>query len=305
MAGSAVGTGDGRVFSAVTSNKVRRSRVALLENPRVLTELGVRRSIVADMLEEGLCIALDKKTSAAAWQSLLRRDDRILLKFNRSDADRLNTSEMMATVLIESLMSAGFEAGQITLLEAKTDADWAGDLKKAEWGWGERSHDFGSGKEQLVKAAEEATAIINVPFIKAHRIAGMSGCLKNLSHGLIRRPALYHANQCCPYIPDIVGMPAIRGKLRLNITNGLRLVYDTRADSVRDPLDIASTLLISTDPVAADTVGQGVLDAIRREKGLKPITQEPGLLQQHRLAAQKGLGVNNVEYINIIRPMVM
>jgi hypothetical protein len=215
----------------------------------------------------------------------------------------LGTSEPMATAIIESLMRADFDPRQIVLLEAVSRADWATDLIPAVWGWSERTYDFGSGKEQLVKVAEEATAIINVPFLKAHRIAGMSGCLKNLSHGLIRRPALYHGDHCCPYIPDIVNMPAIRNKLRLNIVNALRLIYDTRADAVRDPVDIASTLVISTDPVAADTIGQGVLDAMRQEKGLKPITHEPGLIKQHRLAVDKGLGTNNAEFIDVVRPI--
>lgn len=295
----------GKSVYAITDPKVQRSRVALLEESRVIADIGLRKSALVEMLEEGLCISLNKKTAAAAWQSILTKDDRILLKFNQADADRLGTSETMATVLIESLMRAGFGTKQITLLEAASRADWAGELVSPTWGWSRRVYDFGSGQEQLIAAAEQATAIINVPFLKAHRIAGMSGCLKNLSHGLIRRPARYHANQCCPYIPDIVAMPAIRDKLRLNIVNATRLIYDIRPDIDRDPVDASATLLVSTDPVAADTVGQGMLDAVRREKGLKPITQEPGLLQQHRLAARKGLGTNNSEYIDVVRPVVM
>lgn len=287
---------------AAAPDKSRRSRVALLENPRAMTEVGVRRSVLTEMLEDGLCISLKTKTPHEAWQSLLKRDDRILLKFNRADADRINTSETMATVLVESMMRAGIEPKQITMLEAVVQSDWSGDLAPVEWGWSEKSYDFGSGQEQLVKAAEQATAIINIPFLKAHRIAGMTGCLKNLSHGLIRRPSLYHANQCCPFIPDIVAMPAIRHKLRLNIINALRLIYDTQPDTLGDPTDVASALVVSTDPVAADTIGQGVLDALRQEKGLKPVTHELGMVRQHRLAAQKGLGINNIEYIDVIRP---
>lgn len=294
---------------AQTDTKVRRSRVALLENPRILTDGGIRRRALTEMLEDGLCIALRQTSAAAAWQSLLKKDDRILLKFNRADAERLNISTDMVTVLVESMMRAGLEARQITLVEATSLDSWAGDLAKAPWGWSQRSYDFGSGEsrgsEQLIKAAEEATAIINVPFLKAHRIAGMTGCLKNLSHGLIRRPALYHANQCCPYIPDIVNMPVIRDKLRLNIVNAIRVIYDTRPDATRDPLGQANTLLLGTDPVAVDTIGQTVLDSLRQEKGLQPTTPEPGMVQQHRLAAEKGLGINNAEYIDVVRPVVL
>ena len=304
LAGAIVGAASlyaGAVW-AVTEGKTRRSRVALLENPRIMTDVGVQKRALAETFEEGLCISLNKRSAADAWQGLLGKDDRILLKCNRADADRLSTGETMAEVIVESLMNAGFAASQITLMEAVVRTPWANQLARPEFGWTEKMYDFGSGKEQLVKAVEQATAIINVPFLKAHRIAGMTGSLKNLSHGLIRRPALYHANQCCPYIPDIVAMPAIRSKLRLNIINALRIVYDTRPDAAHDPVDVASTLLISTDPVAGDTIGQTVLDAMRREKDLKPITPEPGLVLQHRLAVEKGLGINNIEYIDVVRP---
>jgi hypothetical protein len=287
---------------AVSDGKTRRSRVALVENPRITSDVGVQKRPLIESLEEGLCIALNKPTAAAAWQSILRKDDKILLKCNRADADRLFTGETMAEVLIGSILSAGFEPGRITLLESAVRTKWADDLARPEFGWTQRIYDFGSGQEQLLRAAEEATAIINVPFLKAHRIAGMTGCLKNLSHGLIRRPALYHGNQCCPYIPDIVAMPEIRGKLRLNIMNALRIIYDTRPDTARDPVDTASALVIGTDPVAVDTVGQTVLDAMRLERALRPVTAEPGLVLQHRLAAEKGLGINNMEYIELVRP---
>jgi hypothetical protein len=297
----AVGLWAGPAWAA-TFSKTRRSRVALLENPRIMSDVGVHKRPLIQSLDEGLCIALNKSSPAAAWQSILRKDDKILLKFSRADADRLFTSETMAEVVIGSMLSAGFEPGQITLLEAALRTKWASDLAKQEFGWTQKVYDFGSGKEQLLRAAEDATAIINVPFLKAHRIAGMTGCLKNLSHGLIRRPALYHADQCCPYIPDIVAMPEIHGKLRLNIMNALRIVYDTRPDTAHDPVDVASALVVGTDPVAVDTIGQTVLDAMRREKGLTPVTPEPGMVLQHRLAAQKGLGINNVEYIELVRP---
>ncbi len=287
---------------AITDSKVPNSRVALLENPRVMTEVGIVKRLLVSLLDEGLRISLNKPSAAAAWQSILRDDDRILIKFSLADADRLATSEIMAEVLIESLMAAGFAPARITLLEARVRTAWSDQLLKPPFGWTEKVYDFGSGREQLVKAVEDATAIINVPFLKAHRIAGMTGCLKNLSHGVIRRPALYHANQCCPCIPDVVAMPVIRSKLRLNVVNALRIVYDTRPDTARDPVDIASALVISTDPVAADTIGQTVLDAMRREKALAPVTPEPGLVLQHRLAAAKGLGFNNPELIDLVRP---
>ena len=57
--------------------------------PASRREVGVHTRALVEMLEEGLCIALNKPTAAAAWQGILRKDDKILLKCNRADADRL------------------------------------------------------------------------------------------------------------------------------------------------------------------------------------------------------------------------
>src|SRR6185369_5735245 len=84
--------------------------------------------------------------------------------------------------------------------------------------------DFGCGTESFVAALDRVTAMINVPFYKTHHLAGMTGCLKNLSHGLIRRPSRFHANGCDPAIGRIAASAPVRRRMRLHIVNALRIV---------------------------------------------------------------------------------
>jgi len=268
-----------------------------------MTEPGVHPRLLAEMLNEALCIGLDKTSSAEVWQSLLHKGERVLLKFNQADASLIGTSEVLATVLVESMLKAGIEPEQIVLLETSVEAPWSGQLTKPAWGWTGKVYDFGSAKDRLLKVLEQVDAIVNVPFLKAHRIARMTGCLKNLSHGLIQHPARYHANQCCPFIPDIVALPIIRAKLRLNIVNAVRIIYDVHPLSAKQAIRATGALIVSTDPVAADTVGHDLLDRVRLTRGLKPIAPQPGLIRQHVLAARKGLGTNNLESIDVVRPL--
>ena len=288
---------------ARTAPKTQRSTVGLVENPGVVVpDIGIRSNVLAEMLQEGLCAATNKSSAAEVWRTIVGKDQKVLLKFNSALAKQIGTNEAMARTLIASLLSAGIKPEQIVLMEASVDAPFSAKLTKPAWGWTDKAYDFGSGKEQLTKAIDQVTAIVNVPFLKAHRLAGMSGCLKNLSHGLIRRPGRYHANQCSPYIADIVAMPAIRKKVRLHVVNALRVVYDAGTFSAKDAIDTGNCLIVSTDPVAADTVGQDILDTLRIQKGLKPIAEEPGLLRQHVLAAKKGLGSNDFGNIRVQRP---
>ena len=85
---------------AITDGKTLRSRVALLENPRIMTDLGILKRLLVEAFEEGLCASLHKPTPVAAWQGILHKDDRILLKCSRADADRLATGATMAEVVV-------------------------------------------------------------------------------------------------------------------------------------------------------------------------------------------------------------
>ena len=148
---------------------------------------------------------------------------------------------------------------------------------------------------------DEVTAIINVPFLKTHNIAGMSGCLKNLSHAFVRHPARFHANGCDPYVADIVALPAIRDRVKLHLVDALRVVSADGPDARDENIDEARTVLISRDPVAADTVGQDILDAKRLVRGLPRLAADSGKLPILATAARKGLGMNDPDALDHVK----
>ena len=147
----------------------------------------------------------------------------------------------------------------------------------------------------------QVTALISIPFLKTHNLAGMTCTLKNLSHAFVKHPARYHDGGCAPYIADICALPQIRAKLRLCLVDAIRVVYrggpEARADRVRD----AGLLLASFDPVAADAVGLSVLNELRREAQLEAVAETPGQLRYLADAHRKGLGVAVLTGIDLIR----
>jgi uncharacterized protein (DUF362 family) len=114
--------------------------------------------------------------------------------------------------------------------------------------------------------------IICLPCLKDHHAAGVTGALKNMSHGLVNNVFRSHSSgdsvAMVAFIPAVVSHPIIRKKCVLHIMDGITGVWDGGPYS-RDPqwrFD-HKALLFATDPVAMDHVEWTILDAQRKAKG--------------------------------------
>ena len=73
--------------------------------------------------------------------------------------------------------------------------------------------------------AEKCTAIINVPVLKDHDLAGVTMAMKNF-YGAIHNPNKYHDNNCNPYIAELNTSPIIKDKTRLIVCDALLAQYN-------------------------------------------------------------------------------
>jgi hypothetical protein len=120
--------------------------------------------------------------------------------------------------------------------------------------------------------------LVLLPVIKDHGSAGVTGALKNMSHGLVNNVARSHStpdtNACNQFIPQVVAHPIIRKKCVLQIMDGIRAVYQggpfTLAENKHWTWEY-NALLMATDPVALDHVEWQIVDAKRRTMGLAPV----------------------------------
>jgi len=257
-----------------------------------------RPGLIQEMLFRTLSLATGTDGVGQAWRRLLSDEDLILVKLNRSGADTLGTADELARAVVASFKRADISPERVMLWEAPPHlAEELGTHRPPE-GWAAKEYDFGSGRDQFLAALDEATAVINIPFLKTHNLAGMTGCLKNLSHGLIKHPGRYHGNGCSPYIGDIVGCEAIRPKLRLNIVNALRVMVDRGPQASEEYIDPAYLLIVSADPVAADTSGLMWLNRLRKERKLPPIGDSDESIPYLREAQARGLGSADINKIN-------
>ena len=267
------------------------SRVVQVQSNHVVMGSTVRPSVLSEMVEQALLRLTGASDSAGAWRSLLAPEDVIGLKFNSSSQSTIGTSDAVADAVITSLTSAGWPASQIVCIEAPVGVAQRHGTRTPRFGFEKSPTDFKSGADELALVLSQVSAIVDIPYLKTHNIAGMSGSLKNLSHGLIKHPARYHGNGCTPYIPDIVAHTPIRAKLRLCLMDALRIVFDKGPDAHVDNVTDAGVIVASTDPVAADAVGLALINESRRRKGLPVLAAAAGQIPHIAAAHRQGLGI--------------
>jgi hypothetical protein len=118
--------------------------------------------------------------------------------------------------------------------------------------------------------------LVLLPVLKDHGSAGVTGALKNMSHGLVNNVARSHStpdtNVCNQFIPQVVSHPIIRKKCVLQILDGIKGVFQ-KGPFGRDPQFTweYNALLLATDPVALDHVEWRIIDARRKEEKLPPV----------------------------------
>ena len=114
--------------------------------------------------------------------------------------------------------------------------------------------------------------LVLLPVLKDHGSAGVTGALKNMSHGLVNNVNRSHStpdtNVCNQFIPQVVNHPIIRKKCVLQIMDGIKGVFQGGPAASRPEWTWENNaLFFATDPVAMDHVAWRYVDAKRKEKG--------------------------------------
>jgi hypothetical protein len=118
--------------------------------------------------------------------------------------------------------------------------------------------------------------IVAIPVLKDHGSAGVTGALKNMSHGTVNNVARSHSNSftnvCNQFIPQVVSHPIIRDRFVLQIMDGIRGVFEK--GPWHPPYQFTweyNSILFATDPVAMDHIEWGIIDDRRKLANLPPV----------------------------------
>jgi uncharacterized protein (DUF362 family) len=164
--------------------------------------------------------------------------------------------------------------------------------------WEEEPTNIHTCKGRLAKLlTQTCTAIINVPILKHHAIAGITFSMKN-HYGSFHNPNSAHANNCDPFIAQLNALKVIREKTRLIVGDALLPVADGGPQANPRATWEYKAILASTDTLAIDYVGLKILDE-QRAKIEKPLL-EGGKTKCIATAAGMGLGVADLAKIDLV-----
>ncbi len=308
------------------------NRVVSVAASDMLVDAKYNPAAVGRAFDAGMRELTGEKTQAAAWSSLFSPSDVVGIKINCLGAPRVSSSFESVNAVVAGLKSAGVKENAIIVwdrfetqmrdckFEFNTsdrgvrvygtdaldenvrrydpDVSYVSDFDNPE-----QRQDGSTASRISSIFTRDCDKIINMAILKDHGLSGVTLTLKNLAYGLCDNNRRFHGpKHIGPFMADFCARPDIRKKVVLHLVDGLEACYD-QGPAPRNPRVIyaANTLWLGTDPVALDAVGRAAIDAKRKQEGLVPIKESGRAWDHIELAAQKGLGIADLDRIKIER----
>jgi len=284
----------------------RKSRVALAERAEFADRRNIDRKHVKQAVDALVTTLSGKDNVDEAWRSFVSPKETVAIKFNGLFRSA-STSPDVIWAVCRGLVDAGVAQEKVIVFDRnKKDFETAAikpfdDLPKIRFAEASAAWDdevkVGPYKSRLTRIlTREADAVINIPILKHHVIAGITCAMKNHT-GSIPNAGDLHPNLST--IAELNALPPIAKKTRLAVCDALFGIYDQgpqfRGAHWTWP---AKALLASTDFVALDAVGADMLLKARTEKKVGPIKPAPTHIPH---AAELGLGTADLSKIEIIK----
>jgi uncharacterized protein (DUF362 family) len=275
-------------------------RVIEVHEPGAIVRNRVSQPIVRRMLEHAMQELTQEKSAQTAWAKFIKPDDIVGIKINPSGAPACCSSPEILREIITSVQTIGVPARNIlvydryayemdigsyqALLPPGVRIVGIQDAFVDASGYDPNiycaSNFFGEWETRSYMASivgEVVTKIINVPTMKDHSAAGVTGALKNLAYGTFNNVGRTHRaphSFTNPLIGLMCTVEPLRSKSVLHIMDGMRQVWHGGPlTQVQDFIDQTGTLLVATDPVALDTIELEAIEKKRRERGVPSVWQ--------------------------------
>ena len=299
---------------------------------------------VREMMSRGMKGLTGEKNERDAWAHFIEAKDVVGIKLNCSGAPNIRSAPEVVAAIVENVIALGVPAKNIYLYERFLDQLTSVHYDRyvpqgvnivavetprgSVLGYDPATYvevdffgedDTRSNMIRLV--TERFTKIINVPNMKDHGAAGVTGCLKNIAYGDFSNVARSHQGQktnTLSFIGTLAGVEPLRSKTVLQVMDGLRGVWHGGPFSVLPQFRFyPKQIVFGTDPVAIDRLLIDVIEDKRKaEKAvsvwdrssehLKPgrsrdpnfnqFIREPGHIEY---AGKAGLGVYDIGKIKV------
>ncbi len=249
--------------------------------------------VMREMIAQGMRSLTGTPDDRDAWRSFFSPSDVIGIKVNCSGAPGVMSTPEVVAEIVRNLMAVGVPANQIWIYERFPDqmatvryekyvpqgvhVDGIEKSRGSIAGYDPSTYvevDF-FGEEDtrsmLVRhVSERFTKIINVPNMKDHGAAGVTGCLKNIAYGNFSNVARSHQSSktnTLSFIGTLASVEPLRSKTVLHIMDGLRGVWHG-GPFLHNPRFrfYPKQMMFGTDPVAIDRLLLDVIEEKRNQE---------------------------------------
>ncbi len=250
-----------------------KTRVVLIRNEKVLDKDGnINSSVLESMLDESVKLIFDTKYASTAWEKIIKPTDVVGIKTNVWNY--LRTPTELEDIIKAKVLAAGVDADNVSI-------DDRGVLKNPVF--------------------IKATALINSRPMRTHYWSGVGSLLKNYIM-FAEKPSDYHDDSCAN-LAAIWKLPNVKDKTRLNILVMLTPLFHSVGAHGYSPEYVwqYKGLIVSTDPVAADSIGLKIIEAKRKEffKEDKPLN--PPAKHIELADTRHHIGTADIKKIDLIK----
>ncbi|TAM81667.1 MAG: DUF362 domain-containing protein [Acidobacteria bacterium] len=269
-------------------------RVVEVVDPQSITNNHVAQPVVQSMLERGMRELTGKGSVEDAWRLFIQPADVVGIKINPSGAPACYSSPEIVREIIRAVEMVGVPAHNIVVYDRYSFEVQLGsyraflplgvrlvgiengmfDLSGYDMNVYCQADFFGEWETRSYLAqvvSQEVTKIINVPTLKDHSAAGVTGCLKNLGYGSFNNVARSHHQPITftdPLIGVMCSVEPLRSKAVLHIMDGMREVWHGGPlTQVQSFIAQTGMLILGTDPVAIDRIELDLIHKKRQAEG--------------------------------------
>ena len=301
----------------------------------------VNAAVVREMMGRGMQQLTGESTVLRAWQRFIAPDDVVGIKVNCVGRPKVVSSPEVIEEIVRNLTELGVKPSQICIYdrfaERLYEMNYGQHLPKgvqihgAEFTRGSiRNYDpatyvevdfFGEDdtRSEMIAMISKFTKIINIPNMKDHGAAGVTGCLKNIAYGSFSnmdRSHRFRQTHTYSFVGRLAAVEPVRSRTVLQIMDGLRGVWHGGPMAVNPRFVFyPKQMMFGTDPVAIDRLMLDVIEAKRKAEGVVSLwdrnvpegkdrnnpnvsvyIREPGHIE---FASTLGLGVSDLTKIKV------
>ena len=285
-----------------------KSIIVSTTRPDATKDKKLNAEAVKEMVNAVVCKLSGKAKAEEAWATFVKKDDVVGIKINCLFGVTASTWPEVTAAVVDGCKMAGVPENKIIVWDRATK-----EMEKSGYtiikgpgvryiavdgDWEDQPTAIATCQGKMAKIlTQECTALINLPILKTHTIAGVTMSMKN-HYGSFDCPNKAHANGCDPFIAELNALDCIRKKTRLIVGDALLPLPDKGPQAHPELTWAYNTIMATQDPVAIDYYGIKILDEQRKTLNLPPIEPKCKCVMT---AAAKGLGVADMSKIEIVK----